>query len=145
LGERIMDESELTPDEMEALEELGYGYPKPEEKQNIFSFFKRILIMKDTTRVANLTSDELGLVKVPTRTNLNISLYAKAMGLSGLAEYFKQEALVSSDTSLGKEGFLDKLAVTQKREMESKTRAPPSESQKRSWFKRKEPTQEYSS
>ena len=132
-----ISDDELTPDEEEALEELGYGYPRPEEKQNIFSFFKRVIIMKDTTRTSNLNEDELGLIKVPVRTLLNLSLYSGQMGLSGLGNYFFQESQIVSNSSLSREGFLDKLAVTQKREMEARTRRF-SPAQKKRWFKPKE-------
>ncbi len=124
---------ELTQEEMEALKEMGYGYPQEEEKANIFSFFKRIISAKDTTKTANLINDELGIAKVPVRTSLTLSLYAKEMGLSGLGDYFFKEAQIITDSSLSREGFLDKLAVTQKREIDSSNRKPPKPKQK-SWF-----------
>lgn len=119
-------------------DEMNYGgYPKPEEKNNIFTFFKKIISMPNTTRVANLNNEELGLAKVPVRTLLNLSLYCEEVGLSGLGSYFKKESLILSDTSLGREGFIPKLAVTSKREMEARTKLF-SDKQKKTWFKRKE-------
>ena len=133
-------EEELTEEEIETLEEMGYGAPQAEEKQNIFTFFKRVIFMKDTTRTGNLTNDELGIVTIPLRTNLELSLYAKKMGLLGVASYFKEKAHITSDSSLSREGFLDKLAVTQKREMESKTRRS-NLPQKKGWFAKQQPQQ----
>jgi len=132
-----MDEDEeLTPEEVDALEEIGYGYPKKKEEHNIFAFFRRVISMPDTTRTSFLTADELGLVKIPLRTNLSIALYCKQMGLRGLSSHFEKEAHITSDSSLSRDGFLDKLAVTQKREMETKTRKPAVVN--KGWFKKKE-------
>jgi len=137
-------DDELTPEEMETLDQLGYGYPKQEEKTNILNFFKKVITMGDTTRTANLIDDELGTIKLPVRTLLNLSLYCKQMGLNGLASHFEKESQIITNSSLSREGFLDKLAVTQKREMETKTRKSATASQKKNWFKRKEqPMSEY--
>jgi len=122
------EDLDLTPEEQEALEEISYGYPKEEEKQNIYNFFKSVILNKDNTKTANLLNEELGIVKIPVRTNQEIALYCDVMGMGsinemkGFAGYFMKEAQILLGTSLSREGFLDKLAVTQKREVESKTR-----------------------
>ena len=136
-----MEDEDLTYEEMEALES-AMGYPKQEEKQNIFTFFKRVIGMQDTSRTANLTEVELGGIRIPVRTLQKLSLYCKTMGLVGLAHYFQNEAMVITHTSLSREGFLDQLAVTQKREMAAHTKSPPTEKQKRTWFKKKNRLQE---
>jgi len=134
----MADENGEASQEEELFEDMQYGgYPKPEEKNNIFTFFKKIISMGNTTRVANLNNEELGLAKVPVRTLLNLSLYCEEVGLSGLGSYFKKESLILSDTSLGREGFIPRLAVTQKREMEARTKVF-SDKQKKTWFKRKD-------
>ncbi len=130
-----MAEDELTLEEMESLEGT-YNYPPQEEKENIFSFFKRVISMPNTLRTANLTGDELGGIRIPVRTLHKLSLYCKQMGLTGLGEHFAKEAHIITDSSLSREGFLDKLAVTQKREMEAKTKMPATEEQKKGWFKK---------
>jgi len=136
-----MESEELTEEELEALEELGYGYPKQEDKPSMFGFFKRVITMPDTTRTSNLNEDELGLVKIPVRTLLNLSLYSKQMGLIGLGQHFFKESQIISNSSLSKEGFLDKLAVTQKREMEAKTKKAMTPKQKR-WFSKGQSSEE---
>jgi len=138
-----MSDEVPTPEEMMLLEELEKQYPKEDEKQNIFSFFKRVIGMKDTTKTSNLSEDELGFAYVPVRTWKEIALYCEKQGLTGLGTYFAAKAHIITDSSLSKEGFLDKLAVTQKREMETRARRF-SEAQKRNWFGRKKPEQELS-
>ena len=130
-----MSEEEFTDEDLETLDQLGLGYPKQSEKQNIFAFFKRVITMADTTRTSNLTEDEMGAVKVPVRTNLELAQYCKAMGLTGLGNYFLAESQIISNSSLSREGFLDKLAVTQKRELETKSKS--SLAKRRGWFKKK--------
>ena len=136
-----MEESlTLTPEEEAALEEnygnYSYGYPTPEEKNNIYTYFKRVIGMFDNTKTANLTADEIGMVKIPVRTNLEIAQYCESMGMKGFANFFKKEAQILLGTSLSREGFLNKLAVTQKRESEIKTRnAQPRDS--KGWFTKK--------
>ncbi len=123
---------DITPEEVEALEEAGYEYPKPDEKANIYNFFKRILISEDTSKTAYLNEDELGMVQLPVRTLKKLALYCNEMGLSGLGSFFRKEANVVTDTSLSREGFLPKLAVTQKRQsfVETKQEKPT----KKKWF-----------
>jgi len=136
-----MEDDELSPEELMALEtELERQYPKEDEKQNIFSFFKRVIGMKDTTKTSNLNEEELGFATVPVRTWLELSLYCEKQGLKGLGTYFAEKAHIISDSSLSKDGFLDNLAVTQKREMETKARKF-TESQKKNWFGRKQTVQ----
>lgn len=132
-----MDEEEqLTTEDMETLKQLGYGnYPQEEEKQNMFAFFKRVLSTKDNTKTGNLTNEEIGEVRLPVRTNKQIALYCKVMGMKGFANYFESESQILLGSSLSRDGFLDKLAVTQKKEMETKTRT--SVPIKRGWFKPK--------
>ena len=138
----MVEDEELTPEELEALDEMGigYGYPKPEEKASIYSFFKKVIVMPDTTRTANLKEEELGIVKIPVRTLLNLSLYSKEMGLSGLGNYFFKESQVLTNSSLSRDGFLDKLAVTTTKILESKSKKPRT---KKGWFTKKEPKEEY--
>ncbi len=134
-------EEDMSQEEAQLLDELeaaGYGFPKGEESQSIFSFFKRVIFMPDTTRTANLTEEELGIAKVPVRTNLELAEYCKHQGLTGLGEFFFREAQIITNTSLSRDGFLDKLAVTQKREVESKKREF-TQKQKKNWFKKTEP------
>lgn len=132
-------EIEITPEELEELESAGLGYPKKGEKEGILAFFKKVLSTKDNTKTGNVNEEELGFVRLPVRTNLELDNYCRTMGMKGLADYFQDKAQIVSSSSLSKEGFLDKLVVTQKRESELKQRRF-SNAQKKNWFGRKEQT-----
>ena len=119
------------------LEMLEGDYPREEEKQNIFSYFKRVTEADDNRKTANLDKDELGLVKYPVRTNLDIANYCKKIGMDAYANYFESKAQIVSATSLSKEGFLNKLAVTQKRESSIRRRSGISNAQRTGFFGKK--------
>ena len=132
-------EEDLTMEEAQELQEM-LNYPKQEDKQNIYTYFKKVLSQEDNSKTAFLNNDELGIVKIPVRTNQEIALYCDAMGMgsaskkTGFAGYFMKEGQVALTTSLSREGFLNKLAVTQKKESEIKTRRP---TVNKGWFQKK--------
>jgi len=133
-------EEPLTAEEAELLRnQLGYGYPEPEEKQNIFNFFKKVINMIDNSKTGNLTDDEIGWARIPVRTNLELSNYCKVMGMKGFSDVFKAEAQIVAGTSLSREGFLDNLAVTQKREAQTSLKKTGMQKVNKGWFKSKEP------
>ena len=132
-----MEEEKLSPEETMALQQIiNENYPKEEEKHNVFKFFDKVLTDIDNTKSANLDKDELGLPKLPVRSNQEISLLCKTVGNKFFEDYFNSEAQIILGTSLSKEGFLDRLVVTQKRELEQKKRFSPS--QKKNWFRKGE-------
>ena len=132
------EDVELIQEELEALEQYGYSYPKEEDKLNVFSFFKRVISQRDNTRTANLLPDEIGNVRNSVRTFQELELYCRKLGLSGLSQYFQEKGQIVLGTSLSREGFLDKLAVTQKRETDTKL-GRHQQTQNKGWFKKKQP------
>lgn len=118
----------------------AYGAPEPEQKHNVHTFFNEVLKTKDTTKVGNLDSTELGMPQLPVRSYKELALFTeRVMHNSFLSSYFRDAAEYSLATSLSKDAKLISLAVTQKRQVsdESKPRVINT-----SWFKKKEPTGE---
>ena len=117
---------------------MGYGYPQQEEKNNLVAFFKEIIRKTFNFKTANLSLEELGAAKIPVRTNLEIANYCNNMGMSAFADVFMEEAQIVAGTSLSKEGFLDKLAVTtQKFSETSLSKKSSSSSKKKGLFGKK--------
>ena len=110
-----------------------------EEKLNHFKFFKDV-VADENIKTANLTEDELGRVKIPVRTNLEISEYCKAMKMTAFSRYFRAKSQVIQATSLSREGFLPQLVVTTKREAETTLKKTGQRQVNRGWFKPKEPS-----
>ena len=65
-----------------------------DEKESIFAFFKRVITQPLNIKTANLTDEELGNVKIPVRTNLEISSYCKNMKMSAFSKCFEDDAQV---------------------------------------------------
>ena len=134
---------EVTDDEIEKLEEelkkledkdTSYGSPKPSEKDSQFKFFRDILKIEDTTRVGNLTAQELGLTKLGVRHYQEIAAYAGVEGLDIVQDYLMLKSQIISSTSMSKKGFWAELFVTMiKREKKDK----PTEEKKKKWFTKK--------
>jgi len=142
-------EEDFTPEEEAALKEIMEkeaidNFPQQEEKENIYNYFKKVISMPSNTKTSNLDKEELGQVKLPVRTLQELALYCDSMGMGnlneqkGFAGYFQKESQIILGTALSKEGFLNQLAVTQKRESEVRTKRM-SAAQKKNWFKKSQP------
>lgn len=127
------DKEELTPEEQQELASaLGLGFPKSSEKQNIFAFFNKVLSTEDSTKVANLSEEELASV----RTWKSAALYAEMMAFEKITKYLNREAEIILATSDSKKGFLITSAITQKRQFEAQTKLKTRG--KKRWFQKKE-------
>lgn len=126
----MSDEEELSPEEMEELNKYLSNIPQKDEKTGIFHFFNKILKLGDTSKGSYLNQDELHSV----RTYQSAALYANEMNLNLVADYLKKEGEVILATSLGKDGFLIKQVVTQKKELTAKSTSE----KKKKWLQKKE-------
>jgi len=134
-----VDSEQLSPEDEALLSQLtDSSYPKGEEKHNIIAFFNNVIKSKDTLRTANLSVEEVGAVRVPVRTYKELSCYCDAMGMKGLGGFFTKLSGIITDSSLSKEGFLNRLVVTQKRETESKLGIGGAPKQNKGWFKKRD-------
>jgi hypothetical protein len=110
------------------------------QKYNVFTFLNNIAKAEDTTKTGNLSKEELGTSQLPIRTYKELKLFCERIGSDKMgkawAEYFKDMSEIQTSTSLSKEGFLDRLAVLQRKELADLS---PTEKRKNSgWFKKKE-------
>ena len=115
------------------LEGLGLNFPEQKEKSGIFSFLNKVLKTKDTTKVGNLDEEELRVVRLLR----DASNFAFVFDQTDIADYFKNEAEIILGTSDSKHGFLVSTAVTQKKQLETKSRTKQKEGGFK-WFKKKE-------
>lgn len=136
-----MTEETLTSEEKEQLKEvLGFGAPIPEEKHNVHSFLFKVATSTDTTKLGNLTEEEIGLPSKTLRTYKEMALIAsKLMNNINLGDYYDKKAEIITSTSLSKNAKLINLAVIQKRVVEDETK-PRKEN--KGWFKPKNKEEE---
>ncbi len=133
MTEEVSDEEiKQLEEELKKLEDkdTGYGSPKAPDKESLFKFYNKLLTIRDTTRIGNLTAPEIGLSKLSVRGNKSIALYAEVEGLNIVRDYFNDQANILTETSMAKKGFLSQLFFTQiKREKKDKQ-----QTEKKKWF-----------
>ena len=136
-----MAEDELTPEEREQIKEyLGYGSSVSSEKHNVHTFLHNVATAEDTTKLGNLSEDELGVMINPVRSFKHLALFSgDIMKKEGLRKFFEANAEIGTSTSLSKGALLVKLAVTQKREVADVTKERKKNA---GWFKKKEKTED---
>lgn len=117
----MSDEVELTQEEeQELMEALGnrYDMPKNPEKEGVFAFLNKVFKTKNTSKVSNLTEEELFAVR-----NLQKGgIYAREMGMDLVSDYLMKESEVLLSTANSRQGFLVQAAITSKRQLESQTK-----------------------
>jgi hypothetical protein len=114
-------------------EELSRQFAQ--EKANIHSFFTKIIQNPSTIRIGNVTSEELGNPQLTIRGLKELELFCKDIEKNTLwSDYFEKMADITTETSLGKEGFLIKMSVTQKKELADVT---PKRKSNKGWFRKK--------
>ena len=101
--------------------------PTQEDKHNVHKFLFDVVMAKDSTKIGNLQVDkeinELGTPEHTVRGSKSMQLIAdKIMDNNYFSEYFEQEAEDTLATSLSREGFLIKSAVTQTKQIADITR-----------------------
>ena len=111
------EELQKLEEELKDLENIGtstgYGSPSPEKKDNMLKLFRDMISSKDSRKIANLSTTELGHSELGVRHLLEISNYASAEGLDMVADYLTGKAEIVLATSMSKQGWFGNLVVTQ--------------------------------
>jgi hypothetical protein len=128
---------ELTPEEQAELNALMNSVPgNSDKKYSTHSFLYDVATTKDTTRLGFLKEEEIGQLTNPIRSFKHLELFAnKIMNNPELAGFFGASSEIGTSTSLSREGFLTKLAVIQKKQIEDVTKQPR---KNKGWFSKKE-------
>jgi hypothetical protein len=116
----MVEETEEISDEQAILkiaQVMKDNAPTPDEKVNVHTFLREVVVTPDTTRVGNLRVDkdvdELGIPAYTLRGSKELSLISeKIMDNDYFKEYFEQHSQDTTATSLSREGFLLKQATT---------------------------------
>lgn len=107
-----------------------------EGKQNMHTFFSKVIASDDTIKTGNLDKDELGMSKLPVRTYKELQLFCEDIADDKVfGAYFKKMAEVQTSTSLSLDAILIKLAVTMKKELADMT--PKKGKKNAGWFNSK--------
>jgi len=130
-------EDEISDEELaEKITELIGSTPQPIDKSNVHTFLHNVATAKDTTKTGYITSEELGQYPITLRACKELALISdKIIDNEYFKEFFEAEGEIITSTSLSREGFLDRLAITQKVQTENLTEKPKKENS--GWFKKK--------
>lgn len=130
-----MSEYDLPDTEKEAENYLGFSPPEQQERFNVFKFFDNVVHTPDTTKLGNLTAEEVGAVRLPIRTLKELSLFCEEIAnMKYFSTYFNKESEIQTSTSLSKEALLLRLAVSSRREIADVTKQAK---ENKGWFKKK--------
>lgn len=134
--DKVSDEQVIETITDEVASRLGGTIPTPEEKQNVHTFLTKVVTEKNTTKIGNLSIEELGMPKQTVRGYKEMALISdKIMQNTFFKEYFEQEAENVLATSLSKEGFLVRQATLTRKELADVTKP---RTVNKGWFKKKE-------
>ena len=115
----------MNEEELAALEdELAYGAPPQEKKDDVYKFFRDMIKSEDTTKFGNMKPEELGYPSWTFRGLKDISSFANSMGLE-CGDYLADKAENIASSSLSKNALLAQLVVTQIKKTRTETGNQP--------------------
>jgi len=118
--------------------------PTGDDKHSVHKFLHNVAVSPDTTKLGNLSTEELGQLELTERAYKELGLISQdIIGNEFFKEYFEKEAEIVTSTSLSKEAKLLDLAVVQRREIADKTDKAPTEN--KGWFGSKKKVSQYGS
>jgi hypothetical protein len=113
-SEDQQDYGDFVTDQQEDQQFLGVATGQ-KERESIFSFFKHILGIKDSSKVGNLNPKELGMLELSVRNNEYLAKLGYLLHNKSYHDFFMSNAEITLATSMSKRGWLPELVVSQKR------------------------------
>jgi len=95
--------------------EAEAGGSEPVPLGGIYGLFKEVLAKKDSKKVSNLDKIELGNWNLSVRDCERIALIAETFHHNGVANFFRNQSRIITDTAMSKSGWFTELFITSKR------------------------------
>lgn len=112
----VEDQQDFIDYQQEAQEDQQFGnYPSPVPRESIFTFFKHLLGLKDSTKVAYLDRRELGMLDLSVRNCEHLGKLGYMLHNKSYGDFFMTKAEITLATSMSKKGWLPELVVSQKK------------------------------
>ena len=92
-----------------------YGFPQAKKNDNLFTLFKDVIAIRDSSKVSNLNPRELGDLSISVRDCQQIALLGDIFGHKKFAEFYGDRGEITLATSSSKKGWLVELFVTSKK------------------------------
>jgi hypothetical protein len=97
-------------------EDQQFGaYPGAVPRESIFTFFAKVLGLRDSSKVANLDRKELGILDVSVRNCEYLATLGAMLHNKSYYDFFMGKAEITLATSMSKKGWLPELVVSQKK------------------------------
>lgn len=101
-------------EDIEGYEGLA-NVPGLKKKDDVFSLFKRVWKAPDSSKIANLSHQELGMLPMSVRGNQYMALLGDTFNHPDLANFFMGRSEIILATSMAKKGWFTELFVSQKK------------------------------
>jgi len=107
-------------DQADYMQEQQFGdqfgsYPDAAPKESIFTFFRHLLGIADSSKVANLDKRELGMLDLSVRNSEHLAWLGSALHNKSYEDFFMKKAEITLATSMSKKEWLPELVVSQKK------------------------------
>jgi len=89
--------------------------PGLKKKDDVFSLFKRVWKAPDSSKIANLSGQELGMLPMSVRGNQYLALLGETFNHTDLRDFFMGRSEIILSTSMAKKGWFTELFVSQKK------------------------------
>jgi len=110
------EQQEVGEYQQDLQEDQQFGsYPNDVPKESIFTFFRHILGIKDSSKVANLDRRELGMLDLSVRNCEHLAGLGHQLHNKSYEDFFMKKAEITLATSMSKKGWLSELVVSQKK------------------------------
>jgi hypothetical protein len=118
--DEIIDEEDLIEQNVEANAEAQEDYqedmsPNYAEREDLYSLFWKATTIKDSSKVGNLDSKELGFLDISVREAQHIAQTALILEEDEFASWMMEQSQIILRTSASKKGWWAELFVTAKR------------------------------
>lgn len=92
-----------------------YDYPVPKPGESLYTLFQNVLKLQDNSKVAWLTTGELGELNISVRDCQRIALISKTLHHPTFADFFRESGEIILRTSASRKGWFTELFVSQKK------------------------------
>jgi hypothetical protein len=110
------DQQDFQDYQQEVTEDQQFGaYPGAMPKDSIFTFFSKVLGLKDSVKVSNLDKRELGMLDLSVRNCRYLANLGIILNNRSYAEFFMGKGEITLGTSMSKKGWFQELVISQKK------------------------------
>ena len=119
IGNEIEDMQEDEMEEQAEQQQEIYDdmSPTPQSKEDLYSLFWKVVKTNDSSKVGNLSKEELGSLDLTVRDCQRISLIAEKLGHPAFGKFFKAQGEITLATSSSKDASLVNLFISQQKFM----------------------------